>query len=129
MDQTGGGHSIPSSNTLLQVVLVGDGKLGGVGVTLSSLESLYSRGYDVSAVVFVGYRGTEGGMMDNHGCVEDWMRGNRGEERGRCFSLPDPPEMQEEKVEGGDLWNYFDSEGVKDVMREISDTLDSLEEV
>ena len=35
------------------VVLVGDGKLGGISCTLSSLESLLLRGYDVAAVVFV----------------------------------------------------------------------------
>jgi dethiobiotin synthetase/adenosylmethionine--8-amino-7-oxononanoate aminotransferase len=35
------------------VVFVGDGKLGGIGVTLASLEALWSRGYRVDAVVFV----------------------------------------------------------------------------
>ncbi|KAL3823356.1 hypothetical protein ACHAXA_008851 [Cyclostephanos tholiformis] len=37
----------------LPVVFVGDGKLGGIGVTLASLEALWSRGYQVDAVVFV----------------------------------------------------------------------------
>ena len=35
------------------VVLVGDGRLGGISATLTSLESLLIRGYDVAAVVVV----------------------------------------------------------------------------
>ena len=37
----------------LPVVFVGDGKLGGISVTLSSLEALWNRGYRVDAVVFI----------------------------------------------------------------------------
>ena len=38
---------------------MGDGKLGGIGVTLASLEALWSRGYRIDAVVFIepGRRG------------------------------------------------------------------------
>jgi dethiobiotin synthetase/adenosylmethionine--8-amino-7-oxononanoate aminotransferase len=35
------------------VVLVGDGRLGGISATLSSLESLLVRGYDVSGIVLL----------------------------------------------------------------------------
>ncbi|CAG9462769.1 unnamed protein product [Pedinophyceae sp. YPF-701] len=35
----------------LPCVLVGDGRLGGISLTLSSVESLHSRGYDIAAVV------------------------------------------------------------------------------
>ena len=35
------------------VILVGDGRLGGIGATLSSLESLILRGFDVAAVVII----------------------------------------------------------------------------
>lgn len=35
------------------VVLVGDGRLGGISATLSSLESLLIRGYDVTALVLL----------------------------------------------------------------------------
>lgn len=35
------------------VVFVGDGKLGGISVTLASLEALWSRGYQIDAVVFI----------------------------------------------------------------------------
>lgn len=37
----------------IPVVFVGDGKLGGISVTLSSLEALWSRGYRIDAVVFI----------------------------------------------------------------------------
>lgn len=37
----------------LPVVFVGDGKLGGISVTIASLEALWSRGYEVDAVVFI----------------------------------------------------------------------------
>mmetsp|Transcript_8252 Transcript_8252/g.13627 ORF Transcript_8252/g.13627 Transcript_8252/m.13627 type:complete len:330 (+) Transcript_8252:209-1198(+) len=37
----------------IPVVFVGDGKLGGISVTLSSLEALWARGYRIDAVVFI----------------------------------------------------------------------------
>ncbi|KAL7447333.1 hypothetical protein ACHAXM_010861 [Skeletonema potamos] len=37
----------------IPVVFVGDGKLGGISVTLSSLEALWTRGYRIDAVVFI----------------------------------------------------------------------------
>lgn len=37
----------------IPVVFVGDGKLGGISVSLSSLEALWSRGYRVDALVFI----------------------------------------------------------------------------
>lgn len=37
----------------LPVVLVGDGRLGGISCTLSALESLAVRGYDVQGIVVV----------------------------------------------------------------------------
>lgn len=36
-----------------RVVLIGDGRLGGISSTLSSLESLLSRGYNVAGIVFI----------------------------------------------------------------------------
>ncbi|KAL3766260.1 hypothetical protein ACHAW5_008206 [Stephanodiscus triporus] len=49
------------SSLELPVVFVGDGKLGGIGVTLASLEALWSRGYRVDAVVFVEGEDGSGG--------------------------------------------------------------------
>ncbi len=41
------------SSLQIPVVFVGDPKLGGISVTLASLEALWSRGYRVDAVVFI----------------------------------------------------------------------------
>lgn len=37
----------------LPVVLVGDGRLGGISATLSALESVLTRGYDIHAIVLI----------------------------------------------------------------------------
>ena len=37
----------------LPVILVGDGRLGGISATLSALESLLTRGYDVHAIALI----------------------------------------------------------------------------
>lgn len=41
------------SSLHIPVIFVGDGRLGGISVTITSLESLWSRGYQVDAVVFI----------------------------------------------------------------------------
>lgn len=61
--ETAGGVCSPSASMRFQadvyrglrlpVVLVGDGKLGGISSTMSALESLLLRGYDVAAVCLV----------------------------------------------------------------------------
>ena len=43
------------SSLKIPVVFVGDGKLGGISVTLSTLEALWNRGYSVDAVVFIDH--------------------------------------------------------------------------
>ena len=43
------------SSLKIPVVFVGDGKLGGISVTLSTLEALWNRGYIVDAVVFIDH--------------------------------------------------------------------------
>jgi bifunctional dethiobiotin synthetase / adenosylmethionine---8-amino-7-oxononanoate aminotransferase len=60
--ETLGGPASPLPNSRLQhteykslslpVVLVGDGKLGGINSTLNAFDVLYSRGYDIVAIVF-----------------------------------------------------------------------------
>ncbi|KAL9183792.1 hypothetical protein ACHAXT_004648 [Thalassiosira profunda] len=47
----------------LPVVFVGDGKLGGISVTLASLEALWRRGYRVDAIVFI--EGQDGGESED----------------------------------------------------------------
>lgn len=52
------------------VVLVGDGRLGGIAATLSALESLILRGYDVAALVLLE---TEGGH-DNVSALREYAK-------------------------------------------------------
>ena len=47
------------SSLHIPVIFVGDGRLGGISVTITSLESLWSRGYQVDAVVFIESANTE----------------------------------------------------------------------
>uniref|UniRef100_M4BHR7 Dethiobiotin synthase n=1 Tax=Hyaloperonospora arabidopsidis (strain Emoy2) TaxID=559515 RepID=M4BHR7_HYAAE len=49
----------------LPVVLVGDGKLGGISTTMSALESLLIRGYDVAAICLI-----EQDDLDNAAALE-----------------------------------------------------------
>ncbi|KAL7576005.1 hypothetical protein ACA910_000792 [Epithemia clementina (nom. ined.)] len=60
------------------VVLVGDGRLGGISATLSALESLLLRGYDVAAVVFV--ETSENGP--NAGALAEYAAGRKFKLRG-----------------------------------------------
>jgi len=41
----------------MDVILIGDGRLGGISATLSSLESLLSRGYNVSGIILIEKEG------------------------------------------------------------------------
>ena len=52
----------------IPVVFVGDGKLGGISVTLSSLEALWTRGYRIDAVVFI--EGESGGDSDEYDSIQ-----------------------------------------------------------
>lgn len=56
----------------IPVVFVGDGKLGGISVTLASLESLWSRGYRIDAVVFIEgeVSGDENDDSDGGGSIQ-----------------------------------------------------------
>ncbi|KAL7536317.1 hypothetical protein ACHAXR_007081 [Thalassiosira sp. AJA248-18] len=59
----------------LPVIYVGDGKLGGISVTLASLEALWSRGYQIDAVVFI--EGEDGGY-ENDGSDEGSIQFGKG---------------------------------------------------
>ncbi|TMW66724.1 hypothetical protein Poli38472_014036 [Pythium oligandrum] len=73
--ETAGGVCSPSASMLFQadvyrslrlpVVLVGDGKLGGISGTISALESLLIRGYDVAAICLIEQDG-----LDNAEAIE-----------------------------------------------------------
>lgn len=73
--ETAGGVCSPSASMRFQadvyrglrlpVVLIGDGKLGGISSTMSALESLLLRGYDVAALCLV-----EQEQLDNAAALE-----------------------------------------------------------
>ncbi|CAH0480092.1 unnamed protein product [Peronospora belbahrii] len=67
--ETAGGVCSPSASMTCQadvyrglrlpVVLIGDGKLGGISTTMSALESLLIRGYDVAAICLIEQDGLD----------------------------------------------------------------------
>ncbi|RLN15115.1 hypothetical protein BBO99_00003550 [Phytophthora kernoviae] len=70
----------------LPVVLVGDGKLGGISTTMSALETLLIRGYDVAAICLIEQDG-----LDNKEALEP-----RASELGiPIFSMNAVPPMPE----------------------------------
>lgn len=65
----------------LPVLLVGDGKLGGIGATLSALESLRTRGYSVLGIALIAQgEGSRVGAVDE---VEVEVEAEAGTEGGR----------------------------------------------
>lgn len=94
--ETAGGVCSPSASMRFQadvyrglrlpVVLVGDGKLGGISTTMSSLETLLIRGYDVAAICLI-----EQDELDNAEALEP-----RTEELGiPIFTMKAIPPMPE----------------------------------
>ncbi|KAF1789740.1 P-loop containing nucleoside triphosphate hydrolase [Phytophthora cactorum] len=73
--ETAGGVCSPSASMRFQVdvyrgmrlpvVLVGDGKLGGISTTMSAIETLLIRGYDVAAICLIEQDG-----LDNKAALE-----------------------------------------------------------
>lgn len=66
----------------LPTLLVGDHRLGGIGTTISSWESLHLRGYDVNSILLF-----EESRYDNHTYLKDYFK-DRGV---TTLSLPPPP--------------------------------------
>jgi dethiobiotin synthetase len=77
-----------------RVMLAGDARLGGIAVTLASIESLWHRGYSVPVVAFV-----EETEYDNASFVRDWANDPtrfspmppRGSEHVQVMSFPPLP--------------------------------------
>ncbi|THZ75866.1 PLP-dependent transferase [Aureobasidium pullulans] len=85
----------------LPTLLVGDHRLGGIGSTISSWESLHVRGYDVNPVLLF-----EESRYDNHTYLKDYFK-----ERGvLTLSLPPPPEAKSSQAEDEQsMKQYYDS--------------------
>ena len=107
------------------VVLVGDGRLGGISATLSSLESLIIRGYDVSGLVLLE---TEG--IDNVTAFREYAsrkfkiragsgKAMFGNPEISIVSLPQlpPPEVA--------LHDWFDSARVKETFESFDQHLEN----
>lgn len=88
----------------LPVLLVGDHRLGGIGSTISSWESLHLRGYDVNSILLFGES-----RYDNHTYLKDYFK-----DRGiLTLSLPPPPEQNtslEEDVKA--MQQYYENASV-----------------
>ncbi|CAI5504850.1 unnamed protein product [Closterium sp. Naga37s-1] len=79
--ETAGGMASPGPSGTLQAdlyrplrlpcILVGDGRLGGISVTVAAVDSLAGRGYDVAAVVVCG---DEEGRLDNADYLKTYLR-------------------------------------------------------
>ena len=107
--ETAGGVASPSSSGNLQsnvlarcrlpAILVGDGRLGGVSVTLTSYESLLLRGYDVACIVL----SNEG--YDNHEAIAKNVPSNV-----KVFSLPKLPHEGD-----GQKWVHAQNDAFRDM--------------
>ncbi|KAG9961873.1 PLP-dependent transferase, partial [Aureobasidium melanogenum] len=85
----------------LPTLLVGDHRLGGIGSTISSWESLHVRGYDVNSVLLF-----EESRYDNYNYLKDYFK-----ERGiLTLSLPPPPEVKSSQAEDEEsMKQYYNS--------------------
>ncbi|KAH0291198.1 PLP-dependent transferase [Aureobasidium namibiae CBS 147.97] len=85
----------------LPTLLVGDHRLGGIGTTISSWESLHVRGYDVNSVLVF-----EESRYDNHTYLKDYFK-----ERGiQTLSLPPPPELKSSQADDEQsMREYYES--------------------
>ncbi|KAL1303162.1 hypothetical protein AAFC00_006589 [Neodothiora populina] len=105
----------------LPALLVGDHRLGGIGSTISSWESLHLRGYDVGNVLLFGES-----YYDNYTYLKDYFA-----ERGiPTLSLPPPPDQaatleEDEKA----MLQYYDAtanhQSLSSVVSQIIDAHDS----
>jgi bifunctional dethiobiotin synthetase / adenosylmethionine---8-amino-7-oxononanoate aminotransferase len=96
---------VPQSNLyqpflgLVQVVLVGDGRLGGISSTLSAIESLIIRGYDIAAVVVIDGKVTVEAMQEYLARTLRLRSGSGEPVLPRLVELPKLPPLQEPLVE------------------------------
>lgn len=84
---------------LVQVVLVGDGRLGGISSTLSAIESLVIRGYDIAAVVVVDGQVTVQAIQEYLARSLSLRSGSGEPILPRLVELPMLPPYQEPLVE------------------------------
>lgn len=111
----------------LPAILVGDGRLGGISATLSALESLILRGYDVHGIVLIdegeGEHGSNLPALKEYASRSMALRGGSGRrllsEDDSIISLPPLPPM-EIPLDG-----WFQSSQVKEQVERFDGFLDS----
>ncbi|TLD39373.1 dethiobiotin synthase [Venturia nashicola] len=104
----------------LPVVLVGDSRLGGISTSLSSFESLYLRGYDLSSLVLF-----EDEVYKNHGYLSDHFQ----EKNIRTFTIPPPPEQAaslEEDMKA--MQRYYDTVSQSEPIQRVLENFDQQHE-
>lgn len=102
----------------LPALLVGDHRLGGIGTTISSWESLHLRGYDMSSVLLF-----EDSHYGNYSYLRDYFK-----DRGiSTLCLPPPPDQAATAEEDEDsMLQYYESAAAHPSMDAcISNILDS----
>ena len=57
----------------LPAILVGDGRLGGIACTLSTLESLIVRGYDIHTIILIDDEEQDGGRESNAVAIREYL--------------------------------------------------------
>jgi bifunctional dethiobiotin synthetase / adenosylmethionine---8-amino-7-oxononanoate aminotransferase len=96
---------VPQSNLyqpflgIAQVVMVGDGRLGGISSTLSAIESLIIRGYDIAAVVVIDGQVTVEAIEEYLTRTLRLRSGSGEQVLPRLIELPKLPPLQQPLVE------------------------------
>jgi bifunctional dethiobiotin synthetase / adenosylmethionine---8-amino-7-oxononanoate aminotransferase len=93
----------------LPVLLVGDGRLGGISATIAAFEALVSRGYDVHAVALLDSRREDEGeeLLGNAEAVRKYLSESLGRPEVPVVGLPPlppppPPQQQQQQQAAND---------------------------
>lgn len=104
------------------VVLVGDGRLGGISCTLSALESLIIRGYDIAALILINHQDS---VHQNMNAIRTYLSSKklRSGSGDLLFPLPTysllslPPIPEDPLIP---LNGWFDSKEVSETFSELN---------
>lgn len=119
-ETAGGVHSPGPSGTSqadlyrplrLPAILIGDHKLGGISATISAFESLRLRGYDVESVLLL-----QNEQYQNHEYLASYFQ----ERAIPCTAVKPPPERHHDrKTDFGKMYDYYDSVGRSNVIKDV----------
>jgi bifunctional dethiobiotin synthetase / adenosylmethionine---8-amino-7-oxononanoate aminotransferase len=110
------------------VILVGDGRLGGISVTISALESIILRGYDVAALIFLEPSSDTIHQSTNVNALRDYvssrqLRSGSGE---ALFPFPSQSVLSLPPIPSdpaAPLHDWYDSDPVMDVFSKLEEHL------